>query len=65
MARQKMGNEIKPKISVSLNDKLLNILNNYLEENNVNRSKYIEHLIRKDIKNRGYNVEPNFIKTLN
>jgi len=62
MARQKMGNEVKPKISVSLNNKLLEILNNYLEENNVNRSKYIEHLIRKDIGNRGYNIEPNFIK---
>lgn len=63
MARAKIPDENKkPKISITIDEKLDEIMEDYLKENNVNRSKYIENLIRKDFEKKGYNVEPNINK---
>lgn len=58
MARLRMDDDKKkPKIGISLNKDLLDILNDYIEDINVNRSKYIEKLIEEDMKNRGYDID--------
>lgn len=36
-------------LSISINIELDKIVNKYCEENNINKSKYIEFLIKKDI----------------
>ena len=51
----------KEKTAVSMDTKLLDILNKYLEDNDIpNRSKYIESLVRKDMEARGKNVDREF-----
>jgi metal-responsive CopG/Arc/MetJ family transcriptional regulator len=51
----------KEKTAVSMDSKLLDILNKYLEDNDIpNRSKYIENLVRKDMEARGKNVDREF-----
>lgn len=51
----------KYKTGVSVDENLLEIFNNYLKENNIsNKSKYIENLIRKDMEERGKNVDREF-----
>jgi len=39
----------KKTLSVSINTELDEILNKICEEKNINKSKYIEHLIKKEI----------------
>jgi len=39
----------KKTLSVSINIELDNILDEICEDNNINKSKYIEHLIKKDM----------------
>jgi metal-responsive CopG/Arc/MetJ family transcriptional regulator len=56
----KPGKEKKPKISVSVNSDLNELLTEHLDQNNINRSKYIEDLIRKDLKNRGFEIKDKF-----
>jgi len=56
------GKENKPKIGITIDKNLDELLNRYLEENNMTRSKYIEELIRKDFEGRGLNIKPNFEK---
>lgn len=47
----------KRKISVSVNEKLLSKLDDHLENEELGkRSKYIENLIREDMKKRGKDV---------
>jgi predicted DNA-binding protein len=41
----------KKTLSVSINIELDEILDKICEEKNINKSKYIEHLIKKDIEN--------------
>jgi metal-responsive CopG/Arc/MetJ family transcriptional regulator len=54
-------NKKKEKTAVSMDTKLVDILNKYLEDNEMpNRSKYIETLIRKDMEARGKNVDREF-----
>jgi len=61
MARKKLKDiEKKPKIGITIDIKLDEILNKFLDENNVNRSKYIENLIRNDMKERGIEIKPDF-----
>jgi metal-responsive CopG/Arc/MetJ family transcriptional regulator len=61
--RKKLKEEQKkPSVSVTINEELDKILEEYLKENNIPRSRYIENLIRKDFENRGYNVDPDFEK---
>ena len=63
MSRQKLPEDKKkPKISVSINKELLNIMQNRLEELEINRSKYIENLIRKDFEKQGIDISPDFTK---
>ncbi len=51
----------KDKTGVSVDENLLEIFNNYLKENNIsNKSKYIENLIRKDMEEKGKNVDREF-----
>lgn len=51
----------KDKSAISMDTKLLEIFNKFLEDNNIpNRSKYIENLVRKDMEARGKNVDREF-----
>ena len=50
----------KKKTAVSIDEDLSEILENYLNDNNIKRSKYIEDLIRKDMESRGKNVDREF-----
>ena len=62
MRRKLDYNKKKPKISISLDEKLDKIMEDYLEKIGLNRSKYIENLIRKDFENRGYDITPDIEK---
>lgn len=51
----------KKKISFSLNKKLLSKLDEHLENEDLGkRSKYIEKLIREDMRKRGKNISRDF-----
>ena len=52
MRKKLSDDEKKKKISVSINDDLLILLEEHIENMNVNRSRYIENLIRKDFEQR-------------
>jgi metal-responsive CopG/Arc/MetJ family transcriptional regulator len=60
--RHKITDDMKKdKTAVSIDDNLLDIFNEYLKENNIsNKSKYIESLIRKDMEQRGKNIDRKF-----
>ena len=60
MRKKLTEEEKKPKISVTIDKILLDILSDHIDEKNVSRSKYIEKLIREDIKSKGYDVKPDF-----
>ena len=63
MARSKLPEDKKkPKISITINKKLNEIMDDQLEELGINRSKYIENLIRKDIEERGLDTTPDYEK---
>ena len=51
----------KDKTAVTIDEKLSNLLDDYLSKKKIsNKSKYIENLIREDMKQRGENVEREF-----
>ena len=58
MARKKLLEKDKKKeFSISVNEELFELMEKYMLDKNIkNRSKYIEHLVRNDMKNRGENV---------
>lgn len=62
MARQKLTEDKKKKeFSITMNEKLNDILEKYMVDNGMsNKSKYIEDLVKKDLENRGENIEPDF-----
>ena len=61
MANKKSEEKRKVKISFSVNEKLLDKFDEFLEENEIQkRSKYIEKLIRDDMERRGRDVSKNF-----
>jgi metal-responsive CopG/Arc/MetJ family transcriptional regulator len=60
MRKKLPDNKKKPKISITIDKKLVKILNNYLEKTGTNRSKYIEDLVRKDFEEKGFDVKPDF-----
>ena len=61
MARSKLPeNKKKPKISITIDEKLNEIMEDQLNDLGINRSKYIENLIRKDIEERGLDTKPDF-----
>jgi metal-responsive CopG/Arc/MetJ family transcriptional regulator len=63
MTRQKLPDDKKkPKIGISLNKELLKYLNEHLLNINVNRSKYIETLIKDDMIKNGKDIKPDYEK---
>jgi len=51
----------KKKFSFSITNKLLEIFDEHIKDEDINnRSKYIEKLIRNDLKKRGLNIEKDF-----
>lgn len=52
----------KPKISITLDENLDKIMEDHLEKIGLNRSKYIEALIRKDFESKGYDITPDVKK---
>ena len=63
MVRHKLENDKKkPKISITLDENLSEIMEDYLEKIGLNRSKYIENLIRKDFEKKGYDITPDIEK---
>jgi len=60
--RHKLPEEKKKKsFSLTLDEELLQIFENYLDTNKVkNKSKYIENLIRKDMNERGEDTKKDF-----
>ena len=63
MSRNKLlDKDKKPKISITLDENLDKIMEEHLEKIGLNRSKYIENLIRKDFENKGYDITPDVKK---
>jgi len=63
MARHKLKEEEKKKkITINVDIELDELMNEYLEENETLRSRYIEKLIKEDMEKRGIDVKPNFEK---
>jgi metal-responsive CopG/Arc/MetJ family transcriptional regulator len=61
MSKKKPEEKLKSKFSFCLEDKLLEKMDEYLEKMDINnRSKYIEKLVREDMKNRGKDVTKEF-----
>jgi len=61
MVNKKSEDKKKRKISFSVNEKLLDKLDYYLDKNEIpKRSRYIEKLIREDMEKRGKNIEKEF-----
>jgi metal-responsive CopG/Arc/MetJ family transcriptional regulator len=61
MANKKSEDKKKRKISFSVNEKLLDKLDDFLDKNEIpKRSRYIEKLIREDMEKRGKNIEKEF-----
>jgi metal-responsive CopG/Arc/MetJ family transcriptional regulator len=61
MARKKLLEEDKKsKLSITIDTDLDNILEDYLEKNNLTRSKYIEKLVREDFEKKGIKIEREF-----
>ena len=59
MARKKLSEKEKKKeFSISINEELFELMEKYMVDNSIkNRSKYIEYLVRMDMKKRGKNVD--------
>ena len=61
MVRRKLADDKKkPKISITIDSRLDEIMEIHLEKVKLNRSKYIEDLIRKDFEKKGYDITPDF-----
>lgn len=60
--RHKLPEDKKKKsFSLTLDEELLEIFENYLDTNKVkNKSKYIENLIRRDMNERGEDTKKDF-----
>jgi metal-responsive CopG/Arc/MetJ family transcriptional regulator len=60
--RNKIPDEMKKeKMTLTIDENIVEILEKYLEDNNIkNKSKYIESLIRKDMQERGKNINREF-----
>jgi len=61
--RKKLEEEDKKrKLSITIDDELFDIFENYMQEiGNPNKTKYIEKLIKDDLKSRGF-IKNNFIE---
>lgn len=51
----------KEKMTLTIDENIVEIFEKYLEDNNIkNKSKYIESLIRRDMEERGKNIDREF-----
>ena len=57
--RHKISEEDKKKkFTITVDEKLNDILDKYMDDNNIkNNSKYIESLVRKDMEDKGEKIE--------
>lgn len=61
MPRKKLTEDQKKrKIGISIDIELSDAFDTYLKETDKIRSRYIENLIREDMKNRGRDTDPTF-----
>jgi metal-responsive CopG/Arc/MetJ family transcriptional regulator len=61
MANIKPEEKKKEKISLTIDKKLVHKMDQHLTDEEINnRSKYIENLIREDMKKKGKNIDRNF-----
>ena len=61
MRKKVQEDKKKVDIGVTIDTELFDIMNEYLEENNIsNRSKYVENLIREDFERKGKKIERKF-----
>jgi len=59
--RHKIPDEMKKdKFTITIDEKLNDIVNEYLENNNIKRSNYIEKLIREDMEKKGNKIDRKF-----
>ena len=59
--RHKIPDEMKKdKFTITIDEKLNDIVNEYLESNDIKRSNYIEKLIREDMEKKGKNIDKKF-----
>ncbi len=60
--RHKMDDDKKKeKMTLTIDEKVVELFDKFLENNDIsNKSKYIEMLIRKDMEEKGKNVDRNF-----
>ena len=59
--KKKTEESKKQKLSISMNDKLLKKLDEFLDQEELGkRSKYIEKLIREDMEKKGKDVSKDF-----
>jgi len=58
MAKDKV---YKIKTGITLNSDLIELMDEYLNDiNNLNRSKYVEKLVKEDLEKRGKKIDENF-----
>ena len=56
MTRHKIPDDKKKlKLGVTINTELIGLLDEHIKDMNINRSKFLEHLIKKDIVNKKLN----------
>jgi len=61
MRKKVLEDKKKVDIGVTIDTELFDVMNEYLEENNIfNRSKYVENLIREDFERKGKKIEREF-----
>jgi metal-responsive CopG/Arc/MetJ family transcriptional regulator len=61
MRKKVQEDKKKVDIGVTIDTELFDIMNEYLEKNNIsNRSKYVENLIREDFERKGKKIEREF-----
>lgn len=60
--RHKIPDDMKKeKMTLTIDEKIVDLFNKYLEDNDIsNKSKYIENLIRKDMEEKGKNIDRKF-----
>jgi len=59
--RHKIPDEMKKdKFTITIDEKLNDIVNEYLYRNDIKRSNYIEKLIREDMEKKGKNIDRSF-----
>lgn len=59
--REKLKEEDKKvKTGITINEDVLELMDEYLVEMKTNRSRYVEKLVREDLERRGIKIEKKF-----